>query len=102
MGRQLGMMRRHRNPWGSRLMGLVDLEVERLVNNAYVTAKFVLTENMELLHHLANTLAENEVVTAEEFQLMLLAFDAKVCEYKLMGDDIDRELLPFKTFPGSL
>ena len=102
MGRQLGMMRRHRNPWGSRLMGLVDLEVERLVNNAYVTAKFVLTENMELLHHLANTLAENEVVTAEEFQLMLLSFDAKVCEYKLMGEDINRELLPFKTFPDKL
>ena len=41
-------------------------------------------------------------MTAEEFQLMLLSFDAKVCEYKLMGEDINRELLPFKTFPDKL
>ncbi|KAL3807111.1 hypothetical protein ACHAXA_005432 [Cyclostephanos tholiformis] len=101
MGRQLGL-RQQRNPWGSRLMGLVDSEVERLVNNAYVTAKLVLTENIELLHHLANTLAENEVVTAEEFRMMVLLFDAKVCEYKLMGDDQNRDHLPFKSFPKNV
>ena len=98
MGRQLGL-RQQRNPWGSRLMGLVDSEVERLVNNAYVKAKLVLNENIELLHHLANTLAENEVVTAEEFHMMVLLFDAKVCEYKLMGDGQNRDHLPFKSFP---
>lgn len=100
MGRQLGM--RQRNPWGSRLMGLVDSEVERLVNNAYVTAKLVLTENIELLHHLAYALAENEVVTAEEFQMMVLLFDAKVCEYKIMGGDQNRGHLPFKSFPKNV
>jgi cell division protease FtsH len=100
MGRQLGL--RQRNPWGSRMMGLVDSEVERLVNNAYLTAKLVLTENIELLHHLAYTLAENEVVTAEEFQMMVLLFDAKVCEYKLMGDDRNRDHLPFKRFPKNV
>jgi cell division protease FtsH len=100
MGRQLGM--RQRNPWGSRLMGMVDSEVERLVNNAYVTAKLVLTENIELLHHLAYALAENEVVTAEEFQMMVLLFDAKVCEYKIMGVDRNRAHLPFKSFPKNV
>lgn len=100
MGRELGM--RQRNQWGSKLMGLVDLEVERLVNNAYVKAKMVLTENIELLHHLAYTLVENEVVTAEEFQMMVLLFDAKVCEYKLMGDDRQREKLPFQDFPKNV
>ncbi|KAL7536292.1 hypothetical protein ACHAXR_007059, partial [Thalassiosira sp. AJA248-18] len=100
LGRELGL--RHRNPWGSKLMGLVDAEVERLVNNAYVKAKLILTENMDLLHHLAFTLVENEVVNAEEFQMMLLIFDAKVCEYSLMGDDRNRDQLPFKDFPESV
>jgi len=99
MGRELGM---RRNQWGSKLMGLVDSEIERLVNNAYIRTKRILTENMELLHHLAYTLAENEVVTAEEFQMMLLLFDAKVCEYKLMGEDRNREQLPFQDFPKNV
>ena len=42
------------------------------------------------------------VVTAEEFQMMVLMFDAKVFEYKLMGDDRNREQLPFKDFPNSV
>ena len=58
LGRELGM--RQRNLWGPKLMGLVDSEVERLVNNAYVIAKKILTENIDLLHHLAFTLKENE------------------------------------------
>jgi len=100
MGRELGL--RQRNPWGSKLMGLVDTEVERLVNNAYVKAKLILTENIELLNHLALALKEQEVVTAEELQMMLLLFDAKVCEYKLMGDDRNRDQLPFQNFPKNL
>jgi cell division protease FtsH len=97
MGRELGV--RPRNHWGSKLMGLVDSEVERLVNNAYMKAKHILTGNMDLLHYLANTLNENEVVTAAEFQIILLQFDAKVCEYNVMGNDRNREHLPFKDFP---
>ena len=49
------------------MMGFVASEVERLVNNAYVKAELILNENIELLHHLANTFAENEEVTAKEF-----------------------------------
>eukprot|EP00571_Detonula_confervacea_P006021 CAMPEP_0172332466 /NCGR_PEP_ID=MMETSP1058-20130122/62452_1 /TAXON_ID=83371 /ORGANISM="Detonula confervacea, Strain CCMP 353" /LENGTH=723 /DNA_ID=CAMNT_0013049753 /DNA_START=116 /DNA_END=2287 /DNA_ORIENTATION=+ len=100
MGRELGL--RQRNHWGSKLMGLVDSEVERLVNNAYLKAKKILVDNIELLHHLAYTLAEDEVVTAEEFQMMVLLFDAKVCGYELMGDDRNRERLPFQDFPKNL
>ena len=98
MGRELGL--RQRNLWGSKLLGLADSEIERLVNNAYLKSKHILTENIELLHHLASTLAENEVVTAAEFQMILLMFDAKVCEYKVMGDDRNRDSLPFKDFPN--
>ena len=49
MGRELGL--RQRSHWGSKIMGKVDSEVERLVNNAYVKAKFILTEYRELLEH---------------------------------------------------
>ncbi len=98
MGRELGL--RQRNLWGSKLLGLADSEIERLVNNAYLKSKHILTENIELLHHLASTLVENEVVTAAEFQMILLMFDAKVCEYKVMGDDRTRDSLPFKDFPN--
>lgn len=100
MGRELGLRQGHH--WGSKVMGMVDGEVERLVNNAYVKAKAILTENMDLLHHLAYTLVEQEVVTAEEFQYMLLLFDAKVCEYKVMGNDRNREKLPFQNFPKNI
>ena len=83
-------------------MGTVDTEVERLVNNSYLTSKRILTDNLELLRHLASTLVDQEVVTAEEFQIMVLMFNAKVVDYKVMGDDQLREKLPFQTFPENL
>ncbi|KAL7552591.1 hypothetical protein ACHAWF_015827 [Thalassiosira exigua] len=100
MGRELGL--RRRSNWGAKLTGLVDAEVERLVTGAHARAKAILTENADLLRHLAQTLAENEVVTAEEFQAMLLVFDAKVSEYGLMGDEGKREQLPFRDFPKNV
>ena len=99
MGRSMGLRQTH---WGSKLMSKVDSEVERLVNNAYVKAKFILSQNRNLLDHLASTLAENEVVTAEEFQMMILGFDAKVIEYELMGNDKKRKDLPFQNFPKNV
>lgn len=100
MGRELGL--RQRSMFGQKLLGVVDSEVERLVNNAYVKAKSILTDNLELLHHLAFTLKEQEVVTAEEFQMMVLMFNAKVVDYNVMGDERNREKLPFQDFPEHL
>merc|ERR1719416_32234 len=53
--------------WGGKIMSTVDAEVERLVNNSYLTAKHILSTNMPLLEHLARTLVDQEVVSAEEF-----------------------------------
>merc|ERR1712071_110518 len=64
--------------WGSKVMGNVDSEVERLVNNSYMTAKQVLTDNRALLDHLAKTLVEQEVVSAEEFQICWLNLRLKL------------------------
>jgi cell division protease FtsH len=100
LGRELGL--RQRSIFGQKLLRLVDSEVERLVNNAYVKAKTILTDNLELLHHLASTLVENEVVTADEFQMMVLMFNAKVVDYKLLGEERNREKLPFQKFPEKL
>jgi len=99
MGRSMGM---RQTQWGSKIMGNVDSEVERLVNNSYLTAKRILSENMPLLHHLAKTLVEQEVVSAEEFQMMLVEFNAKVVEYKIIGEERNREKLPFQTLPASV
>jgi cell division protease FtsH len=100
LGRELGL--RQRSIFGQKLLRLVDSEVERLVNNAYVKAKTILTDNLELLHHLAFTLVDQEVVTAEEFQIMVLMFNAKVVDYNVMGEERNREKLPFQKFPEKL
>eukprot|EP00986_Skeletonema_menzelii_P014347 scaffold9462_cov132-Skeletonema_menzelii.AAC.1 len=102
MGRSMGQ---RGTQWGNKIMGYVDSEVERLVNNSYLTAKRILSENMPLLHHLAKTLVEQEVVTAEEFQMMLIMFNAKVVEYTTFESNYDerkRAKLPFQKFPDDL
>lgn len=84
--------------WGAKVMSTVDAEVERLVNNSYLAAKRILTENRALLDHLAKTLVEQEVVTAEEFQMMLVQFRAQTIEFDVIGQERNRDLLPFQTF----
>lgn len=96
MGRSMGM---RGTQWGGKIMGDVDSEVERMVNNSYLTAKKVLTGNRDLLDHLAATLVEQEVVSAEEFQMMLVQFNAKTVGYEVIGEDLNRQKLPFQEFP---
>ena len=93
MGRQ---MLRRSTTWGSNIMGKVDGKVECFVNNSYLVAKKILTENCPLLDHLANTLMEQEVVSAEEFQMMLVQFKAKTVGYGILGEERHCEDLPFQ------
>jgi len=88
--------------WGSKMMGKTDAEVERLVNNSYMKAKQIITDNRALLDHLAKTLVEQEVVSAEELQMMLVQFDSKVTKFDIIGDDRNREQLPFQSMPATL
>jgi len=94
MGRQMGS---EGDSWGVKIKLDIDAEVERLVNNSYMTAKKVLTENMSLLNHLSKELVERETVTAEEFQMMLVNFGVKTADYGVIGADMNRDKLPFKT-----
>jgi len=99
MGRQMGQ---RQTQWGSRLLGDCDAEVERLVNNSYIIAKKILEDNRPLLDHLSITLIEQEVVGAEEFAMMQVEFDAKVVEFAVLGDELNRDELPFNRFPEEL
>ena len=82
--------------WGAKKMKDVEEETERLVNNSYIIAKAILEDNKELFEHLTQQLMETEVVSAEEFQMMLVDFNAKTIDYKIIGQERNREILPFK------
>jgi len=99
MGRSMGQQQ---TKWGSRILGEVDMEVERVVNNAYMTAKKVLMDNKDLLDHLARTLLEQETVSAEEFQMMLVQFNAQTVPYEIIGDELNRDKLPFQGMPETV
>jgi len=93
------MMLRRPTTWGNKIMGTVEGEVERLVNNSYMTAKMVLEDNRDLLEHLAQTLMDQEVVSAEEFQMMLVEYKSKTIDYAVLGQERNREKLPFQDMP---
>ena len=73
-----------------------------MVNNSYLIAKQVLTENKPLLDELARVLMEQEVVSAEEFQMMLVEYKAKTIDYAILGEERNRESLPFQKMPDSV
>ena len=95
------MMRRPPS-WGGRINHEIDGEVERLVNNSYLTAKKILTDNRDLLEHLSNVLMDQENVSAEEFQMMLVQFKAKTINYAILGEERNRAALPFQKMPSMM
>ena len=68
-------------------MEKVDSEVELLVNLSYAKGKDILLNNIPLLYHLAQTLLKQETVSSEEFNLMLIKFNAKTIEYDILEKD---------------
>ncbi len=48
--------------------GLIDVEVKRIVDSAYKSARQILSENSEKLHAVANVLLEKEKIDGEEFE----------------------------------
>lgn len=95
-------MLRQPTQWGNKMSGVVEAEVERLVNNSYLVAKSILQRNRALLEHLAQTLIEQEVVSAEEFQMMLVKFNAQTIDYRILGEERNREKLPFQKLPMNI
>ena len=58
---------------------LIDQEIRRLIEEAELVARKVLTDNLDELHRLANTLLEYETLTGEE------------AKRAIKGEDIGRE-----------
>jgi cell division protease FtsH len=97
----MGMMRGS-SSWGAGITDECNLEVERLVNNAYLTAKNILLKNRDLLEKLKEDLVEQEVVSAEEFQMLLVQFKAQTVGYEVYGEERNREQLPFQQLPSMI
>jgi len=88
--------------WGNKMLGTIEEEIERLVNNSYLTAKQILHDNKDLLEHLTEALLDKETVSAEEFQMMLVQFKAKTIKYETIGQERNRERLPFQALPSKI
>jgi cell division protease FtsH len=97
-----GGMGRGRPQWGGKVMGTVEGEVERLVNNSYLIAKQIVADNRDLLEHLTKTLMDQEVVSAEEFQMMLVQFKSRTIDYAIIGQERNRDKLPFQSMPNQV
>lgn len=97
----MGMMRGS-SSWGAGITDECNLEVERLVNNAYLVAKDILLKNRDLLERLKEDLVEQEVVSAEEFQMLLVEYKAKTVGYEVYGEERNREKLPFQQLPNMI
>jgi cell division protease FtsH len=50
---------------------LIDTEIKRLANEAYIRTKNILIQNLDALHKIANALLEKETLTAEDIDELL-------------------------------
>ena len=55
-------------PFGENINDVIGNEVKKLIDEAYVNAQTILTHNMDILHAVANTLLEKEIISAKEFE----------------------------------
>ena len=67
----LGRELQHRREVSEKTAQLVDTEVSRVINEAYNRAKQTLTENVELLHGIAEALLEYETIGRDEIAVLV-------------------------------
>lgn len=96
----MAMMQSRNSAWGDEINMKFSEEIERLVNNSYLLAKKILTDNAEMLEELKEMLCDTEVVTAEEFQMLLVKYGAQTVGYEVIGEERNREKLPFQQLPA--
>jgi cell division protease FtsH len=93
MGRMIGQRRTH---WGQKLLTKCDDEIERIIHDSYEKARDILQNNRKLLDHLAHALIDHEIVTAEEFEAMLIEFKASMARFHLDSQESDVYNLPLQ------
>jgi hypothetical protein len=86
--------------WGGQMMAQADMEVDRLVANAYARCRKILTENRDLLEILTTKLLEQETCTAEEFQLLIAKHGVYMAPYEIFDTPTADISLPFQELPG--
>ncbi|MDD4953040.1 MAG: ATP-dependent zinc metalloprotease FtsH [Desulfovibrionaceae bacterium] len=65
----------HHKSYSEDTARLIDEEVRRIVESSYDKAKALLSENLEILHRIADALLERETVTGEEIDLLIKGQD---------------------------
>ncbi|CAM9947844.1 unnamed protein product [Hapterophycus canaliculatus] len=101
----MGMDGMEGEQWGPTMNVRVNIEVERLVNQAYFRAKTILTENKELMEKLAQKLLDQDTVTSEELSLMIAenaietARSKPSCRSRSLSLTISRGVGPLVSFP---
>jgi hypothetical protein len=85
--------------WGGQIMALADIEIDRLIRNAYARTRKLLTENFKLMEVLTESLLDRETVTAEEFQVMIAQHGVWMAPYDVYDLPSDAVSLPFGEMP---
>ncbi|MHB1224624.1 MAG: ATP-dependent zinc metalloprotease FtsH [Gemmatimonadaceae bacterium] len=67
----LGRELQNRREVSEKTAQLVDAEVSRVINEAFMRAKATLTENVDLLHKVAQSLLERETLTREDIRFLM-------------------------------
>lgn len=97
LGRDMGKTKEFSNAMGD----LIDKEVKRLVDEAYLRTENILKDNMEKLHLVAKTLLERESIQAYEFESLFtqgtLPEDLTKVERRQANDKVFKESMDRKT-----
>ncbi|MDP3430769.1 MAG: cell division protein FtsH, partial [Desulfomicrobium sp.] len=67
----LGRDMAHIKDYSDETAKLIDLEVKRILGDAYNRANTILQENLELLHSLSLALIDRETLTGEEVRMII-------------------------------
>lgn len=67
----LGRDMAHVKDYSDETAKLIDLEVKRILSNAYSRAKTILTDNVDILHALSLALIDRETLNGEEVELVI-------------------------------
>eukprot|EP00903_Cladosiphon_okamuranus_P017378 g16009.t1 len=92
----MGMDGMEGEQWGPTMNVRVNMEVERLVNQAYFRAKTILTDNKELMEILAQKLLDQDTVTSEELSLMIAENAIETAPYRSYDGPAEQTKLPFQ------
>ena len=92
----MGMDGMEGEQWGPTMNVRVNIEVERLVNQAYFRAKTILTENKGLMEILAQKLLDQDTVTSEELSLMIAENAIETAPYRSYDGPAEQTNLPFQ------